>query len=143
MGAMRKLVAALVLTAVALVGFAVEAASANEGSTPSTCLYERWNDPDVCPGGWVIGIAQECRDTWRYNPAYARLDPVCRPYAPKPRFKPSRSKAHKVVKGQTLWRLAVIYYGNGHQWTKIAEANGIKGTKIRAGQTLMVPLARK
>lgn len=54
---------------------------------------------------------------------------------------------YKVKKGQTLWRIAVIQYGHkyayaekgGHEWRKIAKANGIKGTKIRTGQILVIP----
>lgn len=56
-------------------------------------------------------------------------------------------RTHVVQKGQTLWRIAVISYGSqyaypeqaGHQWTKIAKANGIKGVKIRTGQVLIIP----
>lgn len=42
--------------------------------------------------------------------------------------------------GDTLWHLAVIYYGDGTQWTKIADANGIQDpTKIPDGQQVTVP----
>lgn len=48
-------------------------------------------------------------------------------------------KRYVIVKpGQTLWRLAVIYRGNGYEWTTIAKMNGVKGTKIIAGQKLRV-----
>lgn len=43
-----------------------------------------------------------------------------------------------VKPGQTLWRLAVIYRGDGHEWREIARLNGIKGTTIYAGQVLRV-----
>lgn len=56
-------------------------------------------------------------------------------------------RVHVVKQGQTLWRVAVIAYGHkysyrekaGHEWRKIAKANGIKGTKIRTGQVLVIP----
>lgn len=57
------------------------------------------------------------------------------------------SKKHQVRKGDTLWSLAVKYYGNGSKYTKIAKANNIKPTKkngktiyiIKIGQYLTIP----
>lgn len=40
----------------------------------------------------------------------------------------------------TLWALAVKYYGDGQQWTKISRANGnIDPKKLREGMTLTIP----
>lgn len=49
-------------------------------------------------------------------------------------------KSVTLVKGDTLWDLAVKYYGDGTQWTKIAEANGIKNPKsLQIGTVLEMP----
>lgn len=92
---------------------------------PSMCLYERWWTYEGCTlngvtAHWVISIAQE--------------DAAAKP---KPKAKP-KAKYVKVKRGQTLWRLAVIHRGSGHEWRKIARLNGIKGTTIYAGQTVRV-----
>lgn len=45
-----------------------------------------------------------------------------------------------VVKNDTLWDYAVKYYGDGTQWKKIAEANGIKDPKkMKIGTVLEIP----
>lgn len=49
-------------------------------------------------------------------------------------------KSVTLVKGDTLWDLAVKYYGDGTQWIKIAEANGIKNPKsLQIGTVLEMP----
>lgn len=52
------------------------------------------------------------------------------------------SKTHTLKKGQTLWGLAVIYYGTGSLYTKIAEANNItpeQFTKLPIGKKIIIP----
>ena len=52
------------------------------------------------------------------------------------------SEVHTVVKGETLWGIARVYYGNGIHWNKIAEANTErlkKGTVINPGLVLVIP----
>lgn len=47
---------------------------------------------------------------------------------------------HTVQPGENLWHLAVTYYQNGFQWTKIAEANQLKNPDIiTVGQELTIP----
>ena len=49
---------------------------------------------------------------------------------------------YEVVKGDTLWNIAKKYYGDGSQYTKIAEANKeqIKSpNSIQVGQVLIIP----
>ena len=52
------------------------------------------------------------------------------------------SEVHTVVKGETLWGIARMYYGNGIHWKKITEANAErlkKGTVINPGLVLVIP----
>lgn len=49
-------------------------------------------------------------------------------------------RTHVVVAGDTLWNLAVAYYGNGSEWTRIAAANGIRDARhLTVGQRLVIP----
>jgi len=52
-------------------------------------------------------------------------------------------KTHTVVKGDTLWGIVKKYYGNGSQYTKIANANKDKVKNpnlIYPGQVLTIPV---
>lgn len=59
---------------------------------------------------------------------------------PKPKPKPVKVKPktirHTVVKGDTLWGLSRKY---GSSVSKIQKANGLNGTKIINGKTLVIP----
>ena len=49
---------------------------------------------------------------------------------------------HEVKKGETLWKIAQKYYGDGNLYTKIFEANQtvLKDPNlIRVGQRLRIP----
>ena len=49
---------------------------------------------------------------------------------------------HEVKKGETLWKIAEHYYGDGNLYTKIFEANKdtVKDANlIRIGQRLRIP----
>lgn len=47
---------------------------------------------------------------------------------------------HTVAKGEYLWKIAEHYYGDGHKWTEIAKANGLKNpSRINAGTELQIP----
>lgn len=48
-------------------------------------------------------------------------------------------KFHVVARGDTLFDIAAKYYGTGHVWKKLAEANDIKGGTVRLGQKLRIP----
>ena len=54
---------------------------------------------------------------------------------------PARSNGYYVVRrGDTLYRIAVDYYGDGKMWKAIARANGIKDpSKIPVGARLNLP----
>lgn len=48
--------------------------------------------------------------------------------------------SYTVVKGDTLWNIAVRAYGDGYQWVKIAKANKLNNPNIiHAGNILTLP----
>lgn len=63
--------------------------------------------------------------------------------APEPDREPAGSTLpteHEFAKGETLWRLAVKYYGDGQKWRLIARSNDIKDVKdIPIGKKLYIP----
>jgi nucleoid-associated protein YgaU len=47
---------------------------------------------------------------------------------------------HTIVKGDTLWSLAVRYLGNGQKWPEIQKLNGgIDPLKLPIGKILKIP----
>lgn len=47
---------------------------------------------------------------------------------------------YTVVRGDDLWNIAVRSYGDGYQWTKIAQANNLSNPNIiHAGNVLKIP----
>ena len=47
---------------------------------------------------------------------------------------------YKVQKGDTLFGIAKKSYGDGKQWTRIAEANpGLRPETLKVGQTIAIP----
>lgn len=47
---------------------------------------------------------------------------------------------YTVVYGDSLWKIAVTYYGDGFKWTKIAEANNLANPSIiHSGNVLSIP----
>ncbi|CAN5285196.1 hypothetical protein BH10PAT1_BH10PAT1_6790 [soil metagenome] len=52
----------------------------------------------------------------------------------------THDQTHKVVKGETLWSISKLYYRQGSDWKKIADANNIQDSrKIEIGQNLIIP----
>lgn len=50
------------------------------------------------------------------------------------------NKVHTVVKGDSLWNIAVTYYGDGFKWTEIATENKLANASlIEVGQELVIP----
>lgn len=49
-------------------------------------------------------------------------------------------KSATVKKGDTLWGYAVKFYGNGQEWSRIAQANGISDPKkLQIGTVVTIP----
>ncbi len=47
---------------------------------------------------------------------------------------------HTVAKGESLWKIAESYYGDGYKWTEIASANDLKNPNaLEEGQELNLP----
>ncbi len=52
----------------------------------------------------------------------------------------SSNKTHKVEKGDSLWNIAVKYYGDGFKWVDIATENKLANASvIETGQELIIP----
>ena len=52
------------------------------------------------------------------------------------------STNYTVVKGDSLWKIAVKFYNDGYSWTQIARENSITNPdKIESGQVLKISLA--
>lgn len=84
----------------------------------------RWCTPPK-ESGYVLRIPEGSRDSFLV--AYAKMD--------KSKF--SRWQYHKVKAGENLGKIARRY---GVSVKDIQSANHLKGTRIRQGQTLMIPL---
>ena len=46
-----------------------------------------------------------------------------------------------VVVGDNYWKLAEKFYGDGHKWKLIGDANGYKPKALPVGATLTIPPA--
>ncbi len=54
--------------------------------------------------------------------------------------KPAAGTKYVVKRGDTLWGIATRTYGDGRQYKKIVAANpAIKGERVNAGQTIVLP----
>lgn len=50
------------------------------------------------------------------------------------------ANGYRIVRGETLWGLALRYYGKGSRWWDIARRNGISNPRrVRAGTVLYLP----
>jgi nucleoid-associated protein YgaU len=55
---------------------------------------------------------------------------------------PVQTQKYVIKRGDTLWEIAEKYYGKGSEYTKIAEANGIKPIdyrRLKIGRELIIP----
>lgn len=49
-------------------------------------------------------------------------------------------RSYTIKKGDTLYGIAVAHYGDGKQWTRIADANpGINPSKLMVGKSIVIP----
>lgn len=64
------------------------------------------------------------------------MEPADDPSTPQP----ATDTVYTVERGDTLWDIAVQMYGDGYQWTKIAEANNLANPNIiHAGNVFQIP----
>jgi nucleoid-associated protein YgaU len=74
--------------------------------------------------------------TGRYQPA-ATYQPVATPNQSQDQ---GPGGVHVVQRGETLWSIAVRYYGDGQRWRDIARVNDLAdGNRLAAGQRLRLP----
>lgn len=63
--------------------------------------------------------------------------------AQRPKSEKNTSKSYTVKKGDSLWKIAKVYYGNGAQWRRIYDANksviGKNPNLIYPNQKLVIP----
>ena len=53
---------------------------------------------------------------------------------------PISGSSYTVVKGDSLWKIAVRAYGDGYKWSEIAKANSLKNPNlIHSGNVLTLP----
>jgi LysM repeat protein len=66
-----------------------------------------------------------------------------KPDSNRPSTPPKGSQTYTVKKGDTLWKIAKMFYGEGNKWPTIYEANrkviGSNPNLIRPGQVLVIP----
>ncbi|MCJ0906537.1 LysM peptidoglycan-binding domain-containing protein [Rhodococcus sp. ARC_M6] len=87
------------------------------------------------------------RVLWSTDTAVAAAEPTPEPQAaPMPAPEPEQAPAapaaqtYTVEGGDTLWAIAERFYGDGNQYQRIADANGISNPDlINAGQVLTIP----
>lgn len=60
---------------------------------------------------------------------------------PKPTAAGAKAaRTYTVRAGDTLWAIAVRYYGDGSKWRRVADANGVRDPrKLRIGHVLTIP----
>jgi 5'-nucleotidase len=73
----------------------------------------------------------------------APVEPAPAPAAPAEAAAPAPTAGdHVIVRGDTLWDLAVKAYGDGRKWTVIRDANpGVVPKDLLIGSTLKIPAA--
>lgn len=103
---------------------------------PVIIEHFRWGERDGTRDIYYEMILRE----YRYLKAPTKKATIV-PKRPSPPA-PAKQRTHTVVSGDTLWGIAVKYYGNGSKYTNIANANKDKVKNpnlIYPGQVLVIP----
>ena len=108
-------------------------------TTPSTgtetkVLYrvrKTWADAKSQKGAYkILTNAQKCADA---NPGYSVLD------SNGTLVYPVSYRVHTVVHGDTLWKIAAQYLGDGSRYKEIVSLNGLTSNVIYSGMKLKIP----
>jgi len=108
-------------------GAAKDVSAASSASTAATT--------PAAPAGGTTASAGTTAPAGAFESGSVSAAAASRPAAEEPR-------KHVVREGDTLWKLAEQYYGNGAKANLIAEANRATlgdASKLRVGQTLIIP----
>lgn len=84
---------------------------------------------EVIAGKYGNGDARKQALGSRYEEVQARVNEI---------LGTSKAEYYTVRKGDSLWKIAENYYGNGNQYPKIKKLNGLTSDTIYAGQKLRV-----
>lgn len=102
--------------------------------------YPEWRAPQTIPPLAGMEVEEPGMDVVpEFVPGEIELGPVVPEAPPAP---DAAAQTYVVEKGDSLWTIAVKFYGNGGQWQQIYEANRDRipdPAKLRPGTELIIP----
>ena len=102
--------------------------------TETKVLYrvrKTWADAKSQKGAYkILANAQKCADA---NPGYSVFD------SNGTLVYPVSYRVHTVVHGDTLWKIAAQYLGDGSRYKEIVSLNGLTSNVIYSGMKLKIP----
>lgn len=126
----------------------------SDAGAPQAPSVEPAPDTGTAPAGEVVyvvkagdtlgGIAAKYGTTYQAIAAYNGIkDPNLIRVGQKVKIQTpgaqAAPKTYTVKKGDSLWKIASVFLGNGARWPEIQKANGLTSTTIHAGQVLKIP----
>lgn len=120
-------------------GLVIEATSRSTGGFTDNVLISALGNHGTVKGYPTRSWTHHGRLKWIDYTSVPKPDPKPEPTpTPKPE---SDYLEHKVVKGDTPWKLAVIYLDRGSRYTEIMDLNGLRhDAHIYVGQILKIPV---
>lgn len=94
-------------------------------------VRKTWADSKSQKGAYkILANAKKCADA---NPGYSVFD------SKGTLVYPENYRVHTVVHGDTLWKIAAQYLGDGSRYKEIVSLNGLSSNVIYSGQKLKIP----
>ena len=94
-------------------------------------VRKTWADAKSQKGAYkILANAKKCADA---NPGYSVFD------SKGTLVYPENYRVHTVVHGDTLWKIAAQYLGDGSRYKEIVSLNGLSSNVIYSGQKLKIP----
>ena len=94
-------------------------------------VRKAWSDTKSQKGAYkILSNAKKCADA---NPGYYVFD------SKGTLVYPENYGVHTVVHGDTLWKIAAQYLGDGSRYKEIVSLNGLSSNVIYSGQKLKIP----